>query len=117
MHDRPVSPAKPAGAPGFAGAVRDVIARLRPGDVVTYGEVAREAGHDGAARAVGTLLAREGSELAWWRIVTSSGRLVPGLEIEHARRLAGEGVDVQGLTARMRSRRQGRAGFPAGDGG
>ena len=77
---------------------RDVVAvlrRLRAGEVVTYGEVAAEAGYPGAARAVGAVLARSGGTLPWWRVVTSTGRLVPGHEGEHARRLAGEGVAVR----------------------
>jgi methylated-DNA-protein-cysteine methyltransferase-like protein len=78
----------------FARAVREVLASLEPGDVVTYGEVAREAGYPGRARAVGTILAREGGDHPWWRVVTASGRLVPGHEVEHARRLAAEGVAV-----------------------
>jgi alkylated DNA nucleotide flippase Atl1 len=64
------------------------------GTVLTYGEVAAEAGFPGAARAVGTLLAGSGGELPWWRIVTATGRLVPGYEAEHARRLRAEGVSL-----------------------
>jgi methylated-DNA-protein-cysteine methyltransferase-like protein len=73
--------------------------------VVTYGEVAAEAGHPGAARAVGHLLARSDGTLPWWRVVTSTGRLVPGHEVEHARRLRAEGVDVDDRTGRVRPRR------------
>jgi methylated-DNA-protein-cysteine methyltransferase related protein len=77
----------------FEDRVRRVLGRLRPGDIATYGEIAEEAGYPGAARAVGGVLARcEG--LPWWRVVTTQGRLVPGHEIEHARRLAAEGVRV-----------------------
>jgi methylated-DNA-protein-cysteine methyltransferase-like protein len=77
----------------FEQHVRRVLARLHPGEVATYGEVAEEAGYPGAARAVGGVLARcEG--LPWWRVVTADGRLVPGHETEHARRLAAEGVRV-----------------------
>jgi methylated-DNA-protein-cysteine methyltransferase-like protein len=76
----------------FEEAVCDVLARLAPGEVVTYGEVAAEAGFPGAARAVGTFLARTEAPLPWWRVVTSTGRLVPGHEAEHARRLRREGV-------------------------
>ena len=68
---------------------------LRPGDVVTYGEVAAEAGYPGAARAVGTLLARSGGAYPWWRVVAASGRLVPGHEREQARLLAAEGVELR----------------------
>lgn len=79
---------------GFEQAVVAVLHSLGPGDVVTYGEVAAEAGFPGAARAVGRLLATSDHELPWWRVVTSTGRLVPGHEDEHARRLRAEGVAV-----------------------
>ena len=73
-----------------------VVRDLGPGDVVTYGEVAAEAGFPGAARAVGNLLAGAGPDgLPWWRVVTTTGRLVPGHEREHARRLRAEGVQVR----------------------
>jgi methylated-DNA-protein-cysteine methyltransferase-like protein len=78
----------------FEGRVRRVIAELRPGEVATYGEIAEEAGNPGAARAVGTLLARS-EGLPWWRVVTSKGRLVPGHEAVQARRLRAEGVAVR----------------------
>ncbi len=87
----------------FERAVVAVVASIPPGEVVTYGEVAAEAGHPGAHRAVGAVLARSpdlevelGCELPWWRVVTASGRLVPGHEAEHARRLVAEGVRVRG---------------------
>ncbi len=71
-----------------------VLRSLESGDVISYGEVAAEAGFPGAARAVGGVL-RKQEGLPWWRVVTSTGRLVPGLEIEHARRLEAEGVVVR----------------------
>lgn len=94
----------------FDEAVRRVLSSLGPGDVVTYGEVAREAGYDGAARAVGTLLARDGDDLPWWRVVTSTGRLVPGHEAEHRRRLRAEGIELAGRPPRVRMGRRGRPG-------
>jgi methylated-DNA-protein-cysteine methyltransferase-like protein len=97
-------PAEPAQGRRFASRVRQVIESVQPGEVVTYGEVAREAGFEGAARAVGTLLAREGSDLPWWRVVTATGRLVPGSEVEHAARLRAEGVEVAGTPERVRRR-------------
>jgi methylated-DNA-protein-cysteine methyltransferase related protein len=78
----------------FEEAVVAVLTSLRPGDVVTYGEVAAEAGYPGRARAVGRILATSDLDLRWWRVVTSTGRLVPGHETEHARRLRAEGVPV-----------------------
>ena len=79
----------------FEAGVRRVVLSLRPGDVVTYGEVALEAGYPGAARAVGGVMASS-EGLPWWRVVTSQGRLVPGHEAEQARRLRREGVGVSG---------------------
>jgi methylated-DNA-protein-cysteine methyltransferase-like protein len=64
------------------------------GTVVTYGEVALEAGFPGAARAVGHVMAGSDGRLPWWRVVASNGRLVPGHEVEHAQRLKAEGVDL-----------------------
>jgi methylated-DNA-protein-cysteine methyltransferase-like protein len=81
--------------PGFRQRVEEVIAGLAPGEVVSYGEVATEAGFPGAARAVGAVLAQPSRDLPWWRVVTSTGRLVPGHEREHARRLRAEGVRVR----------------------
>lgn len=78
----------------FDDAVRKVLQALKPGEVVTYGEVAVEAGFPGAARAVGRLLATSSGAHPWWRVVTATGRLVPGQEAEHARRLRAEGVVV-----------------------
>lgn len=78
----------------FADRAVTVIAGVAPGHVVTYGEVAAEAGAPGAARAVGRVLRDRGGTLPWWRVVTVTGRLVPGLEVEHADRLEAEGVRV-----------------------
>ncbi len=79
----------------FERKVRAVIEALRPGEVITYGEVAAEAGSPGAARAVGGVLARTDG-LPWWRVVAANGRLAPGHEAEQARRLRAEGVRVEG---------------------
>ena len=75
----------------FEASVATVLDALRPGEVVTYGEVAAEAGHPGAHRAVGRFLGVHDG-FPWWRVVTSTGRLVPGHEVEQADRLATEGV-------------------------
>ncbi|HZA26212.1 MAG TPA: MGMT family protein [Actinomycetota bacterium] len=77
----------------FESRVRRVVMGLRKGEVATYGEVAEEAGFPGAARAVGNVLARS-EGLPWWRVVSATGRLVPGHESEHARRLRQEGFTI-----------------------
>jgi methylated-DNA-protein-cysteine methyltransferase-like protein len=76
--------------------ILDVVRSLGEGEVVCYGDIAADAGFPGRARLVGRLLAEATDEaLPWWRVVTSSGRLVPGLEAEQEHRLADEGVVVQ----------------------
>lgn len=75
----------------FEAAVVAVLTATGPGDVMSYGEVAAEAGYPGAARAVGNILKRI-DDLPWWRVVTAAGRLIPHHPVEQARRLAIEGV-------------------------
>lgn len=78
----------------FEDAVAQIIEGIPRGETSTYGEVADEAGFPGAARAVGNML-RTVPGLPWWRVITTSGRLVPGLETEHTQRLRSEGVVVK----------------------
>jgi alkylated DNA nucleotide flippase Atl1 len=73
-----------------------VLSSLQRGDLVTYAEVAAEAGYPGRARAVGRFLAEHGGGYPWWRVVTSTGRLVPGHEHDHARRLKRDGISTNG---------------------
>jgi alkylated DNA nucleotide flippase Atl1 len=83
-------------------AIDAVLRALEPGEVVTYGEVALEAGRPGAARSVGTFLSGSGGAYPWWRVVSASGRLVPGHEAEQARRLRKEGVPVDEAHGRVK---------------
>ncbi len=81
----------------FELAVAAVLDDLVPGDVVTYSEIAQEAGRPGAARAVGSMLGRSnGAGFPWWRVVAADGRLASGDSTEQARRLVSEGVRVRG---------------------
>jgi alkylated DNA nucleotide flippase Atl1 len=79
---------------GFEARVVEVLHRLRPGEVVSYGEVAAEAGFPGAARAVGTLLGRGVADVPWWRVVRSDGTVVNRHPDAQIARLAAEGVTV-----------------------
>ena len=72
-----------------------VIRLLDDGEVVSYGDIAEDAGFPGRSRAVGRLLATTDEDLPWWRVVNSVGRLVPGQEAEQARVLRSEGVTVR----------------------
>jgi methylated-DNA-protein-cysteine methyltransferase-like protein len=80
----------------FEDEVLAVVAALGPGEVVSYGDVAHDAGRPGAARAAGSVLARSDGSVPWWRVVYADGRLAPAAPREQARRLRAEGVVVRG---------------------
>jgi len=102
-------------AEGFADRVVATVAAIPPGTVATYGEVAVEAGFAvGASRAVGNVL-QQVEGLPWWRVVTASGRLVPGSEAHHERLLVAEGVDVVAGRVRMVRRNRTPGGVRAED--
>lgn len=84
----------------FTALVEEVVAGLGVGEVVSYGEVARQAGRPGAARAVGGVLRRSQRALPWWRVVNADGRLAPHLAEDQAGRLRAEGVEVVGHRVR-----------------
>jgi methylated-DNA-protein-cysteine methyltransferase-like protein len=91
----------------FTRDVEAVVRALRPGEVITYGEVAREAGRPGAARAVGNAL-RVVADAPWWRVVAASGRVNPRAVTEATRRLRAEGVEVRAGRVVGRNVRTGR---------
>jgi methylated-DNA-protein-cysteine methyltransferase-like protein len=74
---------------------RAAVEALAPGEVVTYGEVARRAGRRGASRAVGAFLAEHGAGLPWWRVVRADGSLASPNRREQARRLRAEGIELR----------------------
>ena len=90
----------------FRERVLAVVERLAPGEVVSYGDVAAQAGYPGAARGVGAVLAGTERPVPWWRVVYADGRLAPGKEADQGRRLQAEGVGV----------RAGRVGAPGAPG-
>ena len=86
--------------------VFEILISLRDGEVVSYGDIADDAGFPGRSRAVGRFLATTDEEVPWWRVVNSAGRLVPGHEAEQAALLREEGVEVR--SGSVRSARFGR---------
>ena len=81
----------------FRRRVIEALASVGPGQVVSYGDLAAQAGYPGAARGVGSVLASstDADGLTWWRVIYGDGRLAPGKETEQARLLAAEGVAVR----------------------
>jgi alkylated DNA nucleotide flippase Atl1 len=83
----------------YAELVLDIVERIPPGRVMSYGmiaEILRERTGRGSARTVGTVMARYGGGVPWHRVVNGAGRLPPGHEETARRRLADEGVPFRG---------------------
>ena len=75
----------------YALSVLDLVARIPPGRVMTYGDVAEFLGN-GSARTVGMVMAQHGQEVPWQRVVRASGEpFEGGLAL-----LAEEGCPVRG---------------------
>jgi alkylated DNA nucleotide flippase Atl1 len=68
-----------ADLPPFAELVLDVVDRIPPGRVMTYGDVAEFLGQ-GGPRQVGRVMALYGGAVSWWRVVRADGALLPGHE-------------------------------------
>lgn len=80
----------------FEQAVIRVLLSLDEGEVVTYGEVADQAGFPGAARAVGTVLRHTTVDIPWWRVVGAGGHIRTPEPGRQAALLRAEGVKVRG---------------------
>ena len=65
----------------FAAAVLDVVDRIPPGRVMTYGDIA-EYLQRGGPRGVGGVMAREGAAVTWWRVVRANGTLPAHLVVD-----------------------------------
>lgn len=100
-----------SGADGFVRRVLAVVARIPPGRVTTYGDVARLAGRPGAARAVGNILARASHPgLPYHRVIAAGGALGGYSQLALKRALlAAEGLEV----GRARIRRFETVRWPA----
>lgn len=93
MHPEPATP--------FAKKVYAAAAKIPAGKVATYGQIAKLAGRPGAARAVGTFMARNSSpaHCPCHRVVGSGGALTGygfGGIIEKRKKLLAEGVSFKG---------------------
>jgi alkylated DNA nucleotide flippase Atl1 len=78
----------------FVEHVLEVARSIPPGRVMTYGDVAATLG-SGGARAVGTALARFGSEVAWWRVIRSGGLAPRGHEARAWAHYLAEGTPLR----------------------
>lgn len=76
-------------------AVARAVKAIPRGSTASYAQVALFAGRPGGARGVARAL-QAASGIPWWRVIRSDGTLAAPVRVEQARRLAREGVRVEG---------------------
>ncbi len=95
--------------------VRELIAAVPAGSVVSYGDIASMAGAP-SPRLVGRILAEDGHDLPWHRVLRADGTPAPHLQHEQLELLRAEGVLADGNKIDMRTYRWAEA-KPAPDPG
>ncbi|MEO3813776.1 MGMT family protein [Sphaerisporangium sp. B11E5] len=90
----------------FAERVLDLVERIPPGKVMSYGDVA-EFLAEGGPRQVGRVMATWGGGVPWWRVVRADGKPVSGHESRCLARWRAEGTPMRGERADMRHARWG----------
>jgi len=77
-------------------AVARAVRAIPRGSTASYAQVALFAGRPGGARGVARALQTAAPGVPWWRVIRSDGTLAAPVRVEQARRLAREGVRVEG---------------------
>jgi methylated-DNA-protein-cysteine methyltransferase-like protein len=81
----------------FERRVLAIVDELQPGQIVSYGWVAHEAGKPRAARAVGNILGDlSDNGHPWWRVVQANGQIVSPRSAHQRALLLKEGVVLDG---------------------
>src|SRR5260370_34220428 len=84
----------------FAEDVLALVERIPRGRVMSYGAIADCLGR-GGPRQVGTVMARYGGSVPWYRVVTSAGRTPPGHEQAALWQVREEGTAPAGSPGEM----------------
>lgn len=84
--------------------VRQVVADIPPGNVASYGDVAKLAGAP-SPRLVGRIMAEDGADLPWHRVLRTDGTPAPHIAREQLARLRTEGVLAENDRVPMRKYR------------
>ncbi|MFC7327675.1 MGMT family protein [Marinactinospora rubrisoli] len=97
----------------YAERVLDVVERIPPGRVMSYGDVAEYLG-EGGPRQVGAVMAAWGGGVPWWRVIRADGTVAPGLEVRARAHHAAEGTPLRPGSHRVDMRRARWDGSAAG---
>lgn len=84
--------------------VRELIRSVPPGSVVSYGDIA-ELAKAPSPRLVGRILAEDGHDLPWHRVLRADGTPAPHLQHEQLELLRAEGVLADDNKVNMRTYR------------
>ena len=79
---------------GFTDRVLDLVERIPPGQVLSYGAIA-EILAEGGPRQVGRVMATDGGAVAWWRVVRADGSLTAAHGIGAQEHYAEEGTPMR----------------------
>ncbi|MEO7079557.1 MGMT family protein [Rhodococcus sp. BP22] len=84
--------------------VREIVASVPPGRVVTYGDIAAAAGLS-SPRTVGWIMRTDSADLPWHRVVPANGRPAAHLATRQLAELQGEGVEIRDGRVDLRTAR------------
>ncbi|GAA3722419.1 alkylated DNA nucleotide flippase Atl1 [Spinactinospora alkalitolerans] len=96
---------QPDAHPGdYAERVLEVVERIPPGRVMSYGDVAEYLG-EGGPRQVGAVMSTWGGGVPWWRVIRADGTPPPGHEVRALSHYAAESTPLRPGTDRVDMRR------------
>ncbi|KQX75052.1 MULTISPECIES: MGMT family protein [Aeromicrobium] len=79
---------------GYTDRVLDLVERIPPGQVLSYGAIAEILG-EGGPRQVGRVMAMDGGAVAWWRVVRADGSLTAAHGMGAQEHYAEEGTPMR----------------------
>lgn len=82
---------------GFSQQIYDLVARVPPGKVITYGEIARMLGQPNGAREVGWAMRYCPEGVPWYRVVNAQGRLSVGARLPDGRLMQQALLEEEGV--------------------
>lgn len=77
----------------YVEAVLRIVEQVPPGRVTTYGSIADVVGS--GPRRVGSVMARDGGGVPWWRVVRADGSLPPSHDVRARTAYAEEGTPLK----------------------